>query len=354
MKDTIIGRQIRRCNRNLLLANLGVIALLLMLLVGNQRYLYNCIAGPFPISADQIQDVGFGTKKEFFVISDLGQATDTGVYIAHTRNGREESREHIYVALAGDRFFLIKSSSSSVSSPYRGVLSFATQDIRSLFNVELKKDGSEFHQRFMPYMLILTNYRFEAYVSFAIGLVVLALCLYNVKNALLRIEDPTHSPVYHAVARYGDNVDELATAVHTEATASDVQKYGAFTLTRSWLLHKTFFSFTPFHLYDIVWLYTKQTQHYSYFIPTGKSHAIVIADMIGRTAEADLGRGKSKQKNTETFIAELRSRIPWVMAGYSKDLENLYKKHLSDFVTLVSDARRESESVASSVPPPLD
>ena len=262
MKDTFIGRHIRRCNRNLLLVNLAVIALLILALIGNQRYLYNCIAGPFPISVDQLQDVRFGTNKEFFIITDLAQPNDTGAYIAHKRDGKEESRDRFFAANTGERSLIVESSATTVSSPYQGVFYSVPADIRSLLDTELKKEGSEFNQRFIPYMLSMTNYRFEAYMSFAIGVVLIAFCLYNVKNALLRMEDPKHSPVYHAVARYGNNVGEIATAVDAEATSGNAKKYGSFTLTKSWLLHQTFFTFTPFHLYDIIWIYQKQTQHY--------------------------------------------------------------------------------------------
>lgn len=55
MSGTIIERQIRRCNRNLFLVNVGVIALVLLWVILGQRYLYNCAAGPFPIAAADFQ-----------------------------------------------------------------------------------------------------------------------------------------------------------------------------------------------------------------------------------------------------------------------------------------------------------
>ncbi len=45
MRGTIIERQIRRCNRNLVLVNVGVIGLMLLWVILEQRYLYNCLAG---------------------------------------------------------------------------------------------------------------------------------------------------------------------------------------------------------------------------------------------------------------------------------------------------------------------
>ena len=41
MLDNVIGRHIRRCNRNLLLVNGGLIVIAIWWLIGSQRYLYN-------------------------------------------------------------------------------------------------------------------------------------------------------------------------------------------------------------------------------------------------------------------------------------------------------------------------
>jgi len=48
MWDNIIGRHIRRTNRNLLLTNLALLAVLATVTLLNGRYLVNFLLGPFP------------------------------------------------------------------------------------------------------------------------------------------------------------------------------------------------------------------------------------------------------------------------------------------------------------------
>jgi hypothetical protein len=190
-------------------------------------------------------------------------------------------------------------------------------------------------------MLDSTSYRSNAYIAVAIGVLVFGLCAYNAKKAFVRKEDRTRSLIYLAVRRYGDDTEAVSRMIDREATSNDVRKYGTFTLTSSWLLQKTFFSFTPFHLMDIIWVYRKRTQHSYYFIPTGKSHSIVIADACGRKAESDLGRGEAKEKRVEEFIATIGASVPWIIAGYSNELKDLYEKNRQEFVSAVEQRHRQ-------------
>jgi hypothetical protein len=341
---TIIDRQIRRCNRNLLLVNAGVVGALLLWVVLEQRYLYNCVAGPFPVAADALQRVGFASgEPDFLAVTDDLQAVDTGVYLSHTSNGVETSKDYYLAGSVGGRLLLIQASSTTPLKRYEGSLTPIPTNIRELIEKDLKKEGAQFDTLFLPLMLDSTSYRANAYYSLAFGLPVFGLCLYNLKKAFYRMEDARNSPIYQAINRYGENTDEIARMVDGEASCTDVKKYGAFTLTPSWLLHKTFFSFTPFHLSDIIWTYPKRTQHYYYFIPTGKSHGVVVADAAGRRAEADFGRGKASEKQIEEFINILRSRIPWVITGYSDEVKNLHQRNLQQLVAAVAESKRAYE-----------
>ena len=242
---------------------------------------------------------------------------------------------------------VIKSSSATPVKHYEGALTPIPTDIRDLIEADIRKRGSgQFETLFLPFMLDTSSYRSDAYLAIGLGLPIFGLCVYNVKKALARMEDIQQSPIHRALKRYGDDVDQIANMLEVDAASVNVNKYSAFTLTPSWLLHKTFFSFTPFHLSDIVWIYQKRTQHFYYFIPTGKSHAIVVADAAGRKAETDLGRGKSSAKRIEEFTGLLCARIPWVVAGYSDELKNLYEKNLRDFVESVAKRKREVETTA--------
>lgn len=342
MSGTIIERQIRRCNRNLFLVNAGVIGLLLLWLILGQRYLYNCAAGPFPIAAADLQlKYSYPDKQEFLAVTDELHPVDTGVYLSHTTNGAETSRDHFFAARVGDHYLLIKSDSATPGKYYAGELGPIPTDIRDLIAADVKKKGADFGALFLPFMLDSANYRFNAILAVGMGLLVFSLCAYNLAKAFSRIEDHQRSPIYRALKRYGDP-NEIAPLLEIEVASNNITKYGSFALTPSWLLHRTFFTFTPFHLSDIVWVYKKRTQHsYDFVIPTGKSYAVIVRDTGGRKAEADLGRGKRAQQSVGEFIAALCSRIPWVVAGYSDEIEKLYDKDREAFLGTIAQRQQE-------------
>ena len=342
MNGTITDRQIRRCNRNLFVVNLSVIGLLLLWVILGQRYLYNCVAGPFPIAAADLQSkYSYPDKQEFLTVTDELHPVDTSVYLSHTTNGAETSKDYFLAARVGDHFLLIKSESATPGKHYEGALAPIPTDIRDLIAADVKKKGADFDTLFLPFMLDSTNYRSNAFLAIGIGLPIFALCAYNLAKAFARIEDHHRSPIYRALQRYGDP-NQIAPLLEGEVAGGDVTKCGPFTLTPSWLLHRTFFTFTPFHLSDIVWVYKKRTQHSYYFvIPTGKSYAVTIRDAGGRKAEADLGRGKRAQQRVDEFITVLGSRIPWVIAGYSEEIKKLYEKDREAFLGTIAQRQQE-------------
>jgi hypothetical protein len=84
MGETIIDRQIRRCNRNLLFVNLAVLGALLLWGVLEQRYLYNCLTGPFPVAASDLPNMYPSSgKQEYFTVTDeLRPATPARTSVA--------------------------------------------------------------------------------------------------------------------------------------------------------------------------------------------------------------------------------------------------------------------------------
>jgi hypothetical protein len=342
MHGTIVERQIRRCNRHLLLVNAGLIGLCLLSLVLAQRYLYNCVAGPFPVSANELLSMTPASgSRNYVAVTDDFDAKDTGVYEEHTISGVPTGSDHFLAAPLGGRLLLIKASTETPQKHYKGAVSAIPPGIRRLLEEDVRKEGRQFSDLFLPTMLDATSYRSDAYFFLLIGLPTFGFCVRNVKKALSRMEDHKHSPVYAAINRYDASPEKIAAILDAEASSDGVVNCGSFTLTHSWLLHKTFFNFTPFHLDEIVWTYPKQTTTYYYgVIPVGQSHSLVIADAAGRTAESNLGRGRSRKKSIQEFITMITTRAPWIVFGYDDELKAAYHKNRQEFVAAVAERRR--------------
>lgn len=335
LSDTI-RRQIRRCNRNLLLVNCAIILVALISLYESQHYLYNCYAGPQHISASDILRADRFLESRYFVsISDLNPV-DAGLEDTETSHGNTRVTTHYFAAPVENRLLLIKSSSEKMATHYNGALLPVSASVRASFQREiLDARHMTFSQVFVPYMLDARSFRSDDYIGLAIGIPIILLAAFSVKKALVRIRDVRESPIYKWLRHHDSSPEIISAMIESDLKLGKSMKMGSLTFTSSWLLNKTWFGFTTCNLAEVVWVYKKITRHSVNFIPTGKSHGLIPADKSGRMIEIDVGRGKSQEDQVSGFIQALAVRIPWVVVGYSDELKKLYKNNRADFVSFI-------------------
>ena len=121
----IIERQIRRCSRNLLALNLTIMAGLGAFAFYNRQYLYNCLAGPFPVSAQDLLRIydAANTPRNFVSIANV-TPLETGFRIIKQNEGQkdEAGTARFFAVSVGGRDLLIRSTSSQPASRYEGEL----------------------------------------------------------------------------------------------------------------------------------------------------------------------------------------------------------------------------------------
>ena len=338
MFDNIIARQIRRCNRNLLLVNLGIVVLLIWVLVGNQRYLTNCYLGPQQISPSEVLRPSDALEYRYFVSLPKSEPVDAGLEDTSTSYGHTSVTAHYYATQIEGQFLLIKSPSEKPPEKYEGALVLVSSDLRASFQKNiLDKKNLQYSRVFLPVMLDASSFRSDAYIGFAIGIPVVLLAAYNVKKALVRIKDYHESPIYKWLGHYQETPEILAAKIDADLKKGNGVAMGNLTMTESWMLYRTFFSYTVMSLTEIAWVYKKVTRHSVNLIPTGTSHGLVIADRVGRMIELDIGRGKGREQRVESFIQTVGQRLPWIVFGYSDELKSLYKKQLAKFNDVVDE-----------------
>jgi hypothetical protein len=86
-----------------------------------------------------------------------------------------------------------------------------------------------------------------------------------------------------------------------------------------------------------MWLYKKVTQHRTNGIPTGKTYAALIWDRYG-TCITFAG----KEKVVDQALGDILGRSPGAVAGYSSDIEKMYKANRQGFVAAVEQRRQEA------------
>jgi hypothetical protein len=351
MWENIVGRNIARCNRNLLWTNGVILSILLFWAYSQQRYLYNFFTGPSPISQHELTKItDTGVLHRYFVSIDQLKPFETGLRTVERTKDRytnEVKSERVtasyFAAPIQKKLLLIKSPNSAVSASYEGALAPVPPGVRSYFQKQvLDKRQKKFEDVFLPYFVDATGFRANAYIGLALGVPLALLAAYNIGKAMTRMNNVEASPIYKWLQHYDQQPAATGQMIDQDLKASgDSSTLRPFVLTSSWLLHKTFFNFKVIQLSEIVWVYQKVTRHSVNFIPTGKTYGVIVADKFGRKIEVDAGRGA--QQHVANFVTALVNRVPWVIAGYSDQLRNEYQKNRAALIAAV-DARRAQYS----------
>ena len=179
------------------------------------------------------------------------------------------------------------------------------------------------------------DYDFRSdYVLVGFGVVVLLLIGWNCVKALRRYSEIQTCPVWRQAATYGD-VEQIAMQIEQDQQMGQT-KYGKLVVTPSWLIHRSWFLTWVSPLEDLAWIYKKTITHYTNFIPTGKSYAAVIFGRRRQQVEV-----RASRKKVDQLLADLAARVPWVVFGYSKEIQNAWQKDAAGFVAEV-DSRRQA------------
>jgi hypothetical protein len=84
------------------------------------------------------------------------------------------------------------------------------------------------------------------------------------------------------------------------------------------------------------------TKHSVNFIPTGTSFAALLYDRHGDSLELRAG-----QKQVEALMSMICQQAPWIAAGFSKDLERLWKSQKTAFIGAVDERRKDLSKAAA-------
>jgi uncharacterized protein DUF6709 len=333
-----VASQINRTNKNLLVLNIIVVAVVLGSGVYFGRYLYNILLGPFEIDrATLLATTDAGNLERSFVSIQGDDALDTGMSAIRSERGRNEKVEFQYMALALDgHLLLVKNERNQDALRLSGRLvnipSFETREIlQKLFQHEPQLRGA-----FLPIMLDATESRVPGLIGLAVGVSLLILAAWNLKKVADRKASPGSHPLMRSLEKYGPaelvaaGIDREVRELGTLVTAGKVL------VTSSWLLWPAAYSLNVRRVDELVWVYKKVTKHYTNFIPTGKTYAAIVCARTGVPLEIPTLRG---EKETDRILSEIVNRAPWVIAGFSQDLQKAWKTNASAIFEAV-DARR--------------
>jgi hypothetical protein len=341
MWDGYVGRQIERSNRNHLIANTCLLLALVAAAGTSWRYLYNFARGPFPMDRQTLLASTLpGQLQKYYVTVQADKTFDTGIAQYETEEGNAHPRAgdavtaYYYAAQIGDRLLLVKSPQATQATQFAGALVPTSSEEQMQVVARLEAKNPKLHSAFLPCMLDATGFRNAGYWGLGIGVPLLLLALWNLQKGLARKANPELHPIVMRLARYG-SPQTVAMEIESEVSAeAGAPTPGRVLLTRSWLLRPNPWGLDIRRLEDLAWEYKKVTKHSVNFIPTGKTYSVMIWDKEGKSLEISC-----KELETQAIIAGVQRRVPWVVAGYSKDAQQLWRKQRAQFLQTVEKRR---------------
>jgi len=210
----------------------------------------------------------------------------------------------------------------------------------------LATEDADLAREVLPFTLNAADYRSNGYAMLIVGLPLLALALWNCLKALRRISEIQLSPVWKQLAVYG-NAEQLSQQIEAELQPAVIRKYGKLQIAQQWMVRRKTFSTWVSPIADLVWVYKKVTKHSVNFIPTGKTYSVVLVGRHRQRIEEQM-----KEKAVNEMLAELTTRLPWVLFGFTKDLEKAWQKDPAGVIAAVDSRYQQQNNKAAAASAP--
>lgn len=304
----------------------------------DRRYLSNFLHGPFDLGAaelDSIHDIT--TTPRYFVRVSGSKIIDTGIrqYTVHTSGGVETSRSEygaFYALVVGEKFLIAKTGAPSGANVVEGELAPWPAELRD--QVLESKEMRAVLQRFYPFYVSDESFRATGYLLIALAVVFTFFFVRNAVPAWQHFRDPATHPLLERVRSWGNSL-AVAAEVEPEFRSPRYKGGNGWRVGEKYLIQSKLFVFDVLRLQDLLWAYKKVTRHSINFIPTGKTYEAILACHGGTAAM------RGTEKRVHEILAFAQQRVPWVVLGYTPEVETLFKKKRSEFGNLVE--RRRSE-----------
>lgn len=332
--DSYIAKQVRRSNRNLVLANCVILIGVGIFVALNWRYAYNFAAGPFPADKDLLASIIDPDKplRYFFSVSgDKSFESGLTEVEREANTGRESTKAQYLVLAMGDKLLIIKASPGKSGQRFDGGLAQLPSDVRSQVEAPVVEQYPESLHMFLPTMLDATGFRDDGFWALVVCVPLVGIAIWYLRIAWMRRQQPSRHPIVAWLSSFGD-LDQLVPTIDAELLGAT--KIGKVTTTASWIFAPTTFGLKLARIDRLTWAYEKVTRHSHNFIPTGKTYAAILWDRSGRAIEID-----GRTKRVEQILKTVLDRAPWVVIGFDKELEQLSKSNWAGFVGAVDQRR---------------
>ena len=342
-----VEREARRANRNLLLVNGAILAVLISIVAANYRYCANFVLGCQSLSNAEMAGLTSPDQRWRNFVSVAGSKSANTEYrdvVNHMQGGRVVStdiKDEYILLRVGEKILLVKAEPGKEKLEYSGELVETTEPVKNDLLGPLAKEQPDLVAEVLPFTLNAADYRSNGYVMLMVGLPLLALGLWNCLKAMRRSSEIQTSPVWKHLAVYG-NAEQLSQQIEAELQPAMIRKYGKLQIAQQWMVRRKSFSTWVSPTADLVWVYKKVTKHSVNFIPTGKTYSVVLLGRHRQRIEEQM-----KEKAVNEMLGDLTARVPWALFGFTQDLEKAWKKDPTGVIAAVDSRYQQYKSAGS-------
>jgi len=154
------------------------------------------------------------------------------------------------------------------------------------------------------------------------------LTLWNIQNSIRRFINPTLHPIFHSLSKYGNPL-KIADTIDNEL--KNIPIISKNILSQNWLIVRRFFTTDFIFFNEIIWVYKRTTNHSINYIPNGSSFDVIVNMRFGKQYTIN-----SDEFGVSKIIEHITQRVPWIIVGYSEDINKLYRKSREELIRYVN------------------
>lgn len=346
MWDDTISKQLKRGNINMLVAGSFVALVSCAFLILTARTNANEILGPVPMTAAEVIKVQDPSKLFRYYIATTGSRVSATIWqegyqtIDRKDNTVKSTsiNSEIQLMQLEDKVVLIKRIRSSKDKSIAGALIKVPKDLDEV-TAQLSQDP-KLKAQLLPLLIDSTRFNWGGYFVLIIFLPSLIGGVVLVRKAIARMSDKFQNPSIQSLKRFGDARTILPEIEEELRQTDSVFRCSMLWLTKNWLITSKLTGIEIRSIKELVWVYPQTTSHSVNFVPTGKTHGLIICDSSGKYTQISLPSG-----DFATILETLNEHAPWAFYGFAPEYRQRWQsKNRASMIAEAEERRVAMES----------
>ncbi len=348
-----LGRQIQRCQRNILWVCGVLLCALGLPFVVKWRYFANYLRGPVPLTATELQSIQHAESlPHYFVTLQGGVASETGLAEVEERrnpssNELDERTPHSEILLVplGDQRLAVKAPLGQRGSDWHGGLHTLDRELKQQLSRALATTGPGAPPRLLPVYLDATGFRRPGHIALSILLPAMAIVLWAMARAARRYRNILTHPILTKIERYGPPQTVLQQIDQEAEAAGGHMETGLTLVTASYLIFGGEYRVEIVRFVDIVWAHAQVLEHRKLGVTVGREHWLCVYEKSGQKVDLP-----APGRTPRGLLKIIHERAPDAIIGHSDEVAALWARDRDHLVAQVESAARRGSKTPANKP----